>query len=1249
METETEPDYVVRTAGSSDIDQIEALFQSDSSSYFGEKLDAPVSQLFQEYQTHRLVVYLIDDPTHFLAYCEFCIYPNIAVLSNDLWIQWIKCRFCVDLPISLMNTIFLNFYIHTAMYDKILKLVLLEVFYREHKVGFVIITRPPNYSAKEYELLEKYGRVYYPNDFDMYTRKNLPTIIIISRANIMPMVTFRKALPEDNDDVIEMIDVEEPHMREEHGDYYIAELLLGTSGKMDKDKIIVTEDSIQSSGSTGMMWLSEDIDIEQLIKNYDLENVGNLVSCTPDAPHSSVKVEVYFAEHFGLRPVDTKLINFDKHRSVVLKPVEKYHLTEQERVYTTFRYISDRLKSASTYLTRVSKILEITYDASHRRSSTRVKKHGLAAAGRAFVLKNFILHPSLRMEYTFYYLCAMFSAYPECDYCVVPIRPGTNFSLSLWALLKYFTRVPHRPDCVMSDEIFVVHRSSINTELSVYPLEKDDMPDIISMFPNYVAHQSSTETIVTQHIHLAPHTTLDDNHAVQLLHHIAMDVLENLKPEFSMWIIRCGNLGRENSTTVGFVVLRSFSNYESIYKQFWLPYDENYLTFDRGEIVMLRLHPYFHIWSDEILRTVSLRTGFRELFYFRPISGLVMPNDLAFKMMPVEPRRMKRNWFIDTNNEKCFRRASRVVPLPRINCVRDNFYLFRHNLCPSKYIGNQNPLVIVGYSEICKALLRLMVFSWNTPDFKNVNTSNCLTYLDITVICKYGEIEAEYDYDLHCAYCEDRSDCYLNNGNSCPFVMDATQRLDLRNWIHFVPGKVEHIDCNEKVVSLDNNCKIHYEKLLLLCDTKYGPPADVQAKIPKGKTSDMPYNYAHINSRLDKIIIYYKIIELNNSKLANKRIVIYGYTLAIYECIDFLLKHGCQPEDITYVQPLKVEKPEYLNIPNTDKNLDNILIEMVADLGITIYESTNFRDFTFYKNVSFIKTANFQKFPQNELLSLECDLFINFLENHLTAPTEQMLIKSRIRVQDRQILVDENFCTNDPNIYAAGKNVAIIWQVFYQYTHTSELEMAERLVDILQLNQESHGKKDFRFSKPVIFRALLPMGHKIVKITTPKRYLLGKLDNTYSHVMSTYYKGDFCRIRMSTNKIVEEITCVTQNLNKPLVFLEYFCGKHDTLLNNLKSRHQLGLIKNFISFFEEPWTEYIMHDRFGDLQEKNRHTLTTLMRQKHSVIKSLDIDDAEFDVACKHFVEGNLLKFLRSHRHEFINKFALPEDWERQD
>jgi len=46
-------------------------------------------------------------------------------------------------------------------------------------------------------------------------------------------------------------------------------------------------------------------------------------------------------EHWGLRPVDTQDIDFDKGRSILFRRVEKYGLSDQERVYAGFRYISN--------------------------------------------------------------------------------------------------------------------------------------------------------------------------------------------------------------------------------------------------------------------------------------------------------------------------------------------------------------------------------------------------------------------------------------------------------------------------------------------------------------------------------------------------------------------------------------------------------------------------------------------------------------------------------------------------------------------------------------------------------------------------------------------------------------------------------------------------------------------------------------------------------------------------------------------
>lgn len=115
---------------------------------------------------------------------------------------------------------------------------------------------------------------------------------------------------------------------------------------------------------------------------------------------------------------------------------------------------------------------------------------------------------------------------------------------------------------------------------------------------------------------------------------------------------------------------------------------------------------------------------------------------------------------------------------------------------------------------------------------------------------------------------------------------------------------------------------------------------------------------------------------------------------------------------------------------------------------------------------------------------------------------------------------------------------------------------------------------------------------------------------------------------------------------KDYFFLEYFVGKHETLLNNLRGQFKNGYIDNFIDFFQDPWTEFIMHDRFPEMQSKNRDTLIALLQQRQDGKKAMNIGDSDFKVTCKHFVEANLLKFLRAHRREFVNEFVLPEDWE---
>lgn len=196
---------------------------------------------------------------------------------------------------------------------------------------------------------------------------------------------------------------------------------------------------------------------------------------------------------------------------------------------------------------------------------------------------------------------------------------------------------------------------------------------------------------------------------------------------------------------------------------------------------------------------------------------------------------------------------------------------------------------------------------------------------------------------------------------------------------------------------MDNSCKIGYEKLLLLCDTQYGLPPEVEEKVSRNKKKfALPYNYVEINSRLDKVLLYFKLCELVNSNLVDKNIVIYGCNLTVYECIHFILNHDCKPSDIIFVQPHKICQPEYENNPTEDENIQYILLQMVCDLGIKIYESSQLEGFEVFDEDFHIQTVQFVHVSTRKRLSLKCNIFINFFEMHMSVSTERSKSRSLI-------------------------------------------------------------------------------------------------------------------------------------------------------------------------------------------------------------------------------------------------------------
>ncbi|XP_017054350.1 cilia- and flagella-associated protein 61-like [Drosophila ficusphila] len=1224
---------LVVTAGIRDQQRLEDLYETKNTWHFGVKDTPPLDTLFTRNQAQRLLVYNKQEFHIVLAYAEFAIHPNIPVLSNELWLHWLNARFCIEHTITLLNSIFFNFFICKTAQPDALRLTIFEVFYNEHKVNYVLVVRPPDALPGQYDAVEKFGKAYYPKYSKVSEQKYLPAVIIIQRKDVMPVLSFRKALPEDNDDIVEMIDSEDPELRRKHGDFYIAEHLLEAEGTSDNDKIIIAEfeeEIAENVKGAGLMWLSESIGIENLVKNFHLERLGNLARYTQGAKHARVLIEVFSVDQKSHRELYTKT-QMDEILRTREETISKDGKFEGKAVlFSKFKYIYDELRKGTYYMKAYREKLEVAFDlppGEHSHSENRLQFLGKASNG--FLLKMFQLHPLVRFEYTYFSLSAMFSAFPDHDYCVTLVPSTANSSPCQRELLRFFLPVAHRPNSSVAENVFVAHRSTLFGELRVQRFESQELDEVRALIS---PSSSGRRTFVDG---LEADDENKDEHAKEVLRifeQIVESILENPLTDLSCFTIRCGQSKKHTDCPlVGFLVLCPFKAYDDLSKVFMMPRDQYNLTHNRGEIVMFRLHPFFQVWCTTILRTVALYENFKELYYIHYYSGTSLPNDLTYNMMPVEPRRMKKNLF----NYKCFashqNSLNQVPRASNLDICSSRMHVFCHNLQPTKFFTVKHSVLIVGVAQVCLAFLRVVIFSWNSKDLLNYKKYNCLPMVDITVLVPHGLVEAAYDSEFACGFCGTGRNCFVHIGNLNPFVRNVQHRMDVRHWVRFVPGTLKSINRQEKVIHLEDGCSLHYEKLVLLAAPRFG----FEDKVFQGNS--VPLNYVITSYRLDRIIFYRKLTEMTESE-ESYNIIVYGYGLAVYECLNFLVTHGCKAQNITYVQPHVPVVVEEQGNPEVDAGLDPIILEMVADLGITIYLSTNFSSFVFSPSKEYIEKVEFLSFPRKEKIVLACDLFVNYNRSSMTTAMEVVLAKAGIEVIDRQIVVNSRYCTNDRNIFAAGSYIIMQPKPNFQYTATSPQECAEKLayeLNMVKIVMQS------RFSRPSMFTGLLPMGYQIVKFIQPKAVLIGQLPVTYSAVMTTYEDGDFCRIRLNKKMIVIEMVFVTKK-PKRLYFMEYFCGKHSMLLNDLHGRFQSGWITNFLDFFQQPWTELLMHDRFEDLQLKNRRLLLSMLLMNN---KDANVARGSLEASQRQRLEENVIDFVRTYRKDFTHEFALPEDW----
>ncbi|XP_023037946.1 cilia- and flagella-associated protein 61 [Drosophila willistoni] len=1284
--------YVVRKATLDDIEPIIGLIHSSNAKWIGNIRPkySDKCRIFQNYQNQRLLVLLRGTHT-VLAYAEIRNYPAIHALASKGWMKWLSHRYCLDIPISWLNTLFLNFCIYRSEYADCLTILLREAFFCEPRIVYLISVKNPDvqqhaYYVESFDDLAKYAIIYYPRDFDINNNVNTQCLYIIYRFSrlMMNRITYRKALAEDNDDIIDIHKYELPEMHQELGDYYIAEEIMRTDENAHKTFLVVAElvNQSQETETAGFLWLSTDLDLLYLIQHYDLENFGNLVKSDQEDSLYLEELIVSFIQpkadaslftrdalddldattifgglpryDSGMSVASTAKVQLSSIHGTIVETITPNKFYMRESIYLKLKNIFDKLHNLDYYISEEVKSLNLFYNSGNRSIPPGPK--AIENASNVFLLKFIAARKDFPLQRLFSCLGAMFCAYPDRDYCIMLISNTEKLTRTHAEFLKYFIPVAPRPSKLTSlDDLYITHRSTMFGEISLYALEEEDATVIRNMILGSAEPFQSVTSSDASSCSFSYASKINEyaqvEHEWQIVNEIIKDVLFNKLSEFYFYTIRCGNSTKpaKENTIIGFVILRRFYNHHELFYHYHLPKYEDHLTHSRAEIISLKLQPLFHMSSETIFRHLARETNFFDFYFIYSRASDEFTNDLKSMMMLIEANPMKKS-SITINLSRHEEYCSGNVDLPKHNFYKDHLIIFRNKLNPPKWFGNTNKLVIIGYGEECKAFLRQLVFQWNSKDHKNSDTYTCLCRVQVTVIYLPGRVEADHDCQFRCPYCADFYNCFMNYRNGSCYVRDATTRMDLRYFVHFVPGIVDTVNREQKFVKLKSSCQIHYDTLILMNAMKYSLRNEVPNPDPYTLN---PCNFIQINCRLDKFMLFYKVCVLLEEMPRQHMILVYGSNIETYECISFLLDHGVSPSRLILVRPhipvLSAEDDKLKN-PYRDRNVQFVLDEILDDSGINVYENLQFVQWVEYTDTNFIMEVIFEEYASRKRVLIDCDVFISFDEGiHTNWMTLQWITKAGIEVKNNRIQVNKNYQTNDPHIYAVGQFIEMWDNPNYQYQYTSERELAKKLMYILNIWTKPVGF-EYKFSQPTFYQALLPLNYHFTKVTMPRRYMSSTLSSVYSCFMTTYLNNTFCRVSLTNNFIVDEIVVVTKDTTR-LDFLEFFCGKHEALLNNLRARYNAHTIPCFLKFFQEPWTELLMHENFDDLQKQNRDILkpiavsNTLSSQKLSRTAIQDMAQKEFLDINKRVLEQTLLTFLRDHRNDFNHEFALPEDY----
>ncbi|NXI25005.1 CFA61 protein, partial [Sterrhoptilus dennistouni] len=750
-----------------------------------------------------------------------------------------------------------------------------------------------------------------------------------------------------------------------------------------------------------------------------------------------------------------------------------------------------------------------------------------------------------------------FNVFPDRDLCVILVP----HHVPEFPLIRSFVRAV--PSCTsrLGRELYVFHRMGLLTSFNVRKAATSDLQGVKML----VETLSLNESIWNDSKIFTEARRDPDGMPVEAF---VAEVLDQI---------------------VGVSVIRDEMDIEYIRSHYNI---EDFIHFnhhqqeEHGHLCHFVLNPVFHHYTKYFLKEI-LRLGHKSSLYYPIYPDYVegkfqhpcahsLTSALHY-MAPVRPRRQ----IVYPLQELGINAPSEQVSKDQLKYSLN--HTNRKLVLESKVCINTR-IVVVGASDVGISFLETLVF-WPCLKFNN------LTLISIHGLPGKDPQSSKYRRFLINSHC---------------FNDEDYAQMSLSSWVNVVVGKMTGINRSAKYVVVSKEKKVPYDYLVLCMGQSYQALAptgadisEVMSQWPQRYMEKVPSNHFTLNDTQDCLEAA-RWLE-DNLISSGGNVIVYGNTIDIYTTVETLLSLGIDGSRIHLVQsPLSSASPCL-----TNATLERTVGEALSEAGVAVHLDSVLAqwgqgDHGCITWAVFTTATNF--------LHLQCSAFFNFANRTLDYETFKA-INDACLVFDGRVVIDAKFHTNDASIRAAGPLTKFSRRYFRdELTHSNfnskeiGFELAVSMLSLFDPTPQPSFEPPEGSDRLIpVYRhckvqgGVLPGGYNYLQISKPGIPMpLDVEHDSCNHGMEIVTgeagHGNYFRMHFSRYNMVDSITCFSKD---PFPVSNYIClyGQHERLLNDLYYRWRAGQLTDLYSYFREPWSMAIYHNRFIDLQKELRQTL----------------------------------------------------------